>query len=492
MEINLQYLAPPTLKRGMESDAFVRVFVGPIGSSKSSGCANDTLIRSLRQKPGPDGVIRVRGAIVRNTYRELSDTTRNTFEQWWPIAAGRWYESDFAFRIERPGLEIEVLFRALDSPADVGKLLSLDLTWVWLNELRELPKEIFDGLQGRVGRYPSRLQGGPSWFGVLADTNPWHVGHWLHELFKEGKAPEDFELYEQPSGLGPDAENIENLPPRYYERLKAGKDSEWIACYLEGKYPSSDKGSIYGALLADLKARGGFESFDDIDTQHAFTFWDLGGAGAKGDATAFWVFCFDEAGNADFVDHYESRGKPLSHYFGMLKKLRERRGYKFRAHFLPHDSKAKTLQTGQSVEDMFREEFGGGNVQVVPIMALADGLSAGRWLLEQSTRFHPRCSEQHDETDIDGMKALREYRRKWDEENKVFSALPLHDWASHSSDAYRGAAVVVKRAYDLARSKKQEAKKKKPDIRTAHMGYNLNELWDSNEKDDSKRGSFYR
>ena len=66
----------------------------------------------------------------------------------------------------------EVLFRALDRPADVKKLLSLELTGAWVNEAREVPKAIIDGLQGRVGRYPSMREGGCTWSGLMMDTNP--------------------------------------------------------------------------------------------------------------------------------------------------------------------------------------------------------------------------------------------------------------------------------------------------------------------------------
>jgi hypothetical protein len=51
-------------------------------------------------------------------------------------------------------VHIEWLFRALDRPNDVKKLLSLELTGGWINECREMPRSVVDMLQGRVGRYP--------------------------------------------------------------------------------------------------------------------------------------------------------------------------------------------------------------------------------------------------------------------------------------------------------------------------------------------------
>jgi hypothetical protein len=484
----LDYHPSPTLSSFMLSNAFVRGVVGPIGSGKSSACAMELLVRAAQQRPGPDGVRRARFAIIRNTYRELHDTTRRTLEQWWLTSDyGKWNEQDFTWTHKSATLEVELLFRALDRPDDVKKLLSLELTGAYLNELREIAKEIFDGVQGRVGRYPSKAQGGPSWFGVWFDSNPWHKGHWADELFKQ-KCPEDFELYEQPDGLSPEAENTENLPAGYYERLCQGKDADWVDCYVRGKYPSSDRGSIYGALLADLSARGGVAAFEDV-TPKVFTMWDLGGAGAKGDATGFWVFGYDEDGNTDLLDYLEGTGKPLSFYFEAWRKLAKSRGYRLERTFLPHDARAKSLQTGMSVEEMFRQEYGGGRVTVLPLMSLADGLSAGRWLLEQSTRIHPRVSELHHDTDADALKCLREYRRKWDEKKKVFSSEPVHDWASHCADAFRGVALVCREAYNRSRPTTGNGR---PDIRPAHLSFTLDELWASNEVKSTRRGALYR
>ena len=57
-------------------------------------------------------------------------------------------------------VELEVIFLALDRPEDVKKLLSLELTGIWINEAREIPKSIIDACTMRVGRYPSMREGG--------------------------------------------------------------------------------------------------------------------------------------------------------------------------------------------------------------------------------------------------------------------------------------------------------------------------------------------
>jgi hypothetical protein len=132
-------------------------------------------------------------------------------------------------------MHAEFLFRALDRPDDVKKLLSLEMTGMWLNEAREIPKAILDMGIGRLGRYPSKRVGGPSWHGLIMDTNPPDNDHWWYKLFEED-CPENHILLKQPSGVGPDAENIHNLPNGYYDNMQAGKDREWINVYVHGNY----------------------------------------------------------------------------------------------------------------------------------------------------------------------------------------------------------------------------------------------------------------
>jgi len=233
--INREYLAWPTIWKFHDSDDFIRGLVGPIGSGKSVGCVAELLKLMSEQEKGPDGIRRSRWAIIRNTYRELNDTTIRTFFDWFPQSLGKWKAADMEFVFESGDMHVEFLFRALDRPDDVKKLLSLELTGAWINEAKEIPRAILDMLQGRVGRFPSRRDGGPTWNGIIMDTNPPDTDHWWYRLFEEDR-PDGWSVYHQPSGLSKEAENKVNLPPNYYERLQSGHDSAWIDVYVHGKY----------------------------------------------------------------------------------------------------------------------------------------------------------------------------------------------------------------------------------------------------------------
>lgn len=230
-----------------DEESFVRGIIGPFGSGKTAGAVVEVLRRSMAQAPGPDGIRRTRWAIIRNTFAELKSTTLKSWEQWCPRSFGKLTigGSPITHRIQAPGLDMEVMFVPLDSDDDVKKLLSMELTGALVDEAREIPKSVVDALTGRVGRFPSKLQGGCTWSGILLVSNPSDTENWLYKTFygPEG-APEGWKLYRQPSGRSPEAENRANLPPLYYERMMAGKDPEWVKVYIDGEFGFLVEGQV--------------------------------------------------------------------------------------------------------------------------------------------------------------------------------------------------------------------------------------------------------
>ena len=288
----LQYRPASTLARFHASRAFVRAVMGPVGSGKSSAMCVELLQRALAQAPGPDNVRRTRMAVVRATYPELKTTTLKTWADWVPPQA-------CVFRSTPPisctldwslpdgtRAESEVLFLALERSADARKLLSLELTGAWVNEARELDKGVVDGLTGRVGRYPSKSRGGPSWSGVILDTNPPDQGHWYHQL-AEGDAPDGWEFFRQPPALleagkggwavNPSAENLDNQPlgGAYWLRQAAGKSLGWVDVYLRGRYGCALDGTpVYPEYDETLHPAAG--PLAPIPGQPLILGWDFG------------------------------------------------------------------------------------------------------------------------------------------------------------------------------------------------------------------------
>lgn len=255
--------AGEVLRSFMRSDAFFRGVRGPVGSGKSVACAVEILRRSNQQKKGADGKRHSRWAVIRNTNPQLRTTTIKTWLEWFPedrFGKFNW-SVPYTHNIEAGDLATEVIFLSLDRDEDVRKLLSLDLTGAWVNEAREVPKAVMDGVTMRVGRYPSMGTGGPTWYGVIADTNAPDDDHWWPVMAGEAPPPEfmteeetatlikpkDWEFYIQPAAMIEErgeggrvvgykvneaAENIGNLPADYYPRIITGKAKGWIDVYV--------------------------------------------------------------------------------------------------------------------------------------------------------------------------------------------------------------------------------------------------------------------
>lgn len=271
---SINYKPPGPISRAfMLSDDFFRGIMGPFGSGKSTVCVMEILRKSKDQRVGLDGKRRSRWAVVRNTYPELRTTTIKTWHQWVPPSIGRWVDTGPPMHhIQEGDLDIEVIFVSLDRPDDVAKLLGMELTGAWVDEAREVPKAVIDGLTGRIGRYPSVLMGGCSWSGILASTNPPDNDHWWYKLAEEVH-PEGWRFFRQPSGLAPDAENRENLPPTYYERQLAGKEEDWIKVYVHGDYGFVRDGKpIYPEFKDSLHCK----EFDVVRTWPMYVGIDFG------------------------------------------------------------------------------------------------------------------------------------------------------------------------------------------------------------------------
>lgn len=226
----------------------VAVIVGPVGSGKSTASCLRLQRHAYQQAPGPDGVARTRWAIVRNTKQQLKDTTMKTWWQIFPEASYGPYHSTemsqvWSFRPKghKYPIHAEFMFRPLDDESDVARLLSLDVTGFYFNELREIDESIIAHAGRRAGRFPPVSDGGATWAGWIGDTNPWDTEHFLHDRLIEHPR-EDWTLYRQPSGMSPEAENRANLPVGYYEDALKDYSPEDASVYVHAEWGRTRSG----------------------------------------------------------------------------------------------------------------------------------------------------------------------------------------------------------------------------------------------------------
>lgn len=284
--MTVPYRPSPTLSEFHEDAHFVRGLMGPFGSGKSVGCCWEIVLRCMRQNKQEDGFRRSRWVCVRNTTQQLKDTTLKTWMDWIPEGVmGHYKVSDATFMLEFEDVRAEILFRPLDTPDDVKRLLSLELTGAWVNEAREIPKAIIDGITGRIGRYPREADGGSQWNGIIMDTNPPDEDHWWYEIFevqshKDPQVKELYRIFKQPPAMfrkdgrweiNPEAENLQNLPKSYYPNMTIGKSEEWIKVYVEGKYGIvSDGRPVYDGYNDEWNCR----EFDFDPNLPVYVGWD--------------------------------------------------------------------------------------------------------------------------------------------------------------------------------------------------------------------------
>lgn len=274
MSRQLEYRFKP---QGPVADAYIaceaqRAFImGPLGSAKTTASCWKAFRVMIQQQPNREGIRRSRILAVRNTFSDLMGTTaKDWLDLFRPL--GRMVNGskeppthflDFLLS-DGTRVQAEMVFLALDRPDAVRKLRGYQLTAAMLSEAKELPHEIVDMLDLRVGRYPAATEGGPTWYGIFGDTNAPDTDHWYYRLAEETshrgpdgrmhKGPEGWRFFIQPGGLirdTPDApwrlnlqaENLRNLPiPKggqygdYYVKGMQGKADDWIAVNLANQY----------------------------------------------------------------------------------------------------------------------------------------------------------------------------------------------------------------------------------------------------------------
>ena len=270
----INYTMSPTGHRFHSSDERNRFIFGPVGSGKTVAASMEILFRAINQRPNAQGVRKSRCLVIRKSYPQLKTTVIQTFQQW-VGHLGKLKESGspLEWRAEFPlpdgtRVEMEVWFKSMSKPQDLDDLKSMELTSAYLSECAELPKALLDILKTRLGRYPSKAEGGPSWTGIWGESNPPSMrSHWYETL--EEERPEGYEVFYQPPPIlhdpegrlwqasygdvpnphhpwvpNPAAENIENLENGYDYYLKAVPGMDWdkINVFILGNYGATKSG----------------------------------------------------------------------------------------------------------------------------------------------------------------------------------------------------------------------------------------------------------
>lgn len=206
------------------------------------------------------------------------------------------------------------------------------------------------------------------------------------------------------------------------QELRAARDIMSADQY-EQEFECSFTAAIQGAYFAEQLSKATEEGrILNIPIEPSIpvnTFWDLG----RNDTTAIWFHQRVGMENR-FIDFYEMNGESLHHY---AKVLRDK-GYLYGEHYLPHDVAVTELTTNKSRRETL-EESGVRPLIVVP------RVSEKGEAIEMARRVIPSCWFDKNRCK-DGIRALENYRKEWDDKRQVFRDRPLHDWASNPADAF--------------------------------------------------------
>ena len=193
----------------------------------------------------------------------------------------------------------------------------------------------------------------------------------------------------------------------------------------ECSFEASILGAFYGSELREATEEGRITQVDYQPEANVHTAWDLG----YRDDTAIWWYQVIR-NEIHVIDYYAVSGANIDELGTLVKS----KPYKYGKHYLPHDARAKTLASGgKSIIEQMAEHLGINNMAIVPDLGVQDGIQAVRQMLPQTWFDSERC--------FDGVEALRQYQREYDEDKKAFRQTPRHDWTSHPADAMRMLAV---------------------------------------------------
>lgn len=196
----------------------------------------------------------------------------------------------------------------------------------------------------------------------------------------------------------------------------------------EGDYVSVVEGAYFARQLRQARADGrvGRVAADPLMTLRAI--WDIGGTGAKADATAIWIVQFIGK-EIRFLDYYEAVGQPLATHVQWLRD----NGYERALCVLPHDGAAHDKVHQTTYEGALRQA--GFTVEVIP----NQGAGAAMQRVETARRLFPQM--WFDQAKCEGgLDAIGWYHEKKDEKRNIGLG-PNHDWASHGADAFGLVAI---------------------------------------------------
>lgn len=246
------------------------------------------------------------------------------------------------------------------------------------------------------------------------------------------------------------------LPPDELARQRAMMSRDEYEQEYECNFDAAIVGAFYGLEMREAMDQGriGDVPYDKAVPVH--TAWDLG----YKDDTAIWWYQVIR-GEIHVIDFHAVSGASIED----LARTILDKPYNYARHYLPHDARAKTLAAqGRSIIEQLAVHLGISNLAIVADIGLQDGIQAARMMFPRVWFDEANCG--------DGLDALRQYEREWDDDKKVFREKPKHNWCSHPADAFRMMAVAWRE-----QPEKPQPQSERPLIIGPQNQSTLNDMW---------------
>jgi phage terminase large subunit len=188
------------------------------------------------------------------------------------------------------------------------------------------------------------------------------------------------------------------------------------------------EGAYYAKYLNQAELQGRITDVPHDPMTGVETFWDLG----VGDETVI-LFVQKVGQQIHLIDLYRNQGEGLNHYAKVIHDKAQQNNWIYSDHYAPHDIQVRELGSGAQTRLEIARELG-IKFKIVPNLPIAEGIELARGIFPRLWIDSKRCSFF--------IKAAENYHKHYNEKLNVYSDRPVHDWSSHTMDAFRMMAIM--------------------------------------------------
>lgn len=152
--------------------------------------------------------------------------------------------------------------------------------------------------------------------------------------------------------------------------------------------------------------------------------------------TASWWYWQRKPGGFDLLKYDGDNGMDAQDWIPRITDHISELGARLGKIWLPHDARAKTFQSKHTTIEQFVSAFSTKHVGIVPQSRKADQINAARTVIDRCAFNKTLCEE--------GLDGLSAWEFEWNVDAEVFSREPVHNWASHPSDAFAYGCQMMK------------------------------------------------